>query len=363
MYKKRLIQVLVCIFIIKLNISAETNWKKILDNVSGSIVKIKVMKISQGKDTEYASGSGFIISYDGTIITNKHVIEKAYQYPARYGIKILQPNKNEEEYTAQILAVSSEKDLAQLKIYGTFDPCVLGNSENLQLMDNIMVVGYPLTGAFKVTQGTLQAFQEDEDNEQKYLDLSTQLAPGNSGGPVFDKNGNVVGIATATIIGYNFNLAIPINDVKDFIDSVTLKSVTIQSTPEDADIFIDNVLIGKTPFQAKISNNNTELKILQEMKEPIEVLLDSSIKNNSTLKYQLEKLDRQEYQIVIHSTPANGIVYVDGKKIGKTPCEITVIGNQKFTVEIEKRRYELHKKVYSKKNLPNNTIEVNLKKK
>ena len=179
---------------------------------------------SGSEKKQIGSGSGFFVSSDGLIVTNKHVVS---DLQAEYTVLV-----GEESYPAVVLARDPSNDIALLKIEGSeFTALPLGDSEALKVGETVLAVGNPL-GEFanSVSRGiisglkrTLMAGTGRGDSEQLLGIIQTDAAinPGNSGGPLLNISGEVVGINVAMAQGAeNIGFAIPINQVKKVIDQV-----------------------------------------------------------------------------------------------------------------------------------------------
>ncbi len=173
---------------------------------------------------QIGSGSGFFVSPDGLVVTNKHVVA---DLQADYTVLV-----GEKEYPAKVLARDPSNDIALLRIEGSgFTALPLGDSEALKVGETVLAVGNPL-GEFanSVSRGiisglkrTLTAGSGRGDTEQLLGIIQTDAAinPGNSGGPLLNISGEVVGIDVAMAQGAeNIGFAIPINQVKKVIDQV-----------------------------------------------------------------------------------------------------------------------------------------------
>lgn len=164
------------------------------------------------------SGTGFIISEDGYILTNNHVVESAYTTGSDVIVKLYDGS----EYTAKIVGVEGrDSDVAVLKIEASgLSPVALGNSDEMEVGENIYVVGNPLGElTYTMTSGIVSALDReiaaDTNTSINMFQLDAAVNSGNSGGPVYDAQGRVLGIVTAKyqsagIEGLGF--AIPIND-------------------------------------------------------------------------------------------------------------------------------------------------------
>lgn len=179
------------------------------------------------------SGSGFIITADGYIMTNYHVIEDAY----RAGINVNVILHDGTRYKAQIVGVESDNDVAILKVDADgLSPVTLGNSESMRVGDTIYAVGNPLGELeFSMTTGHVSAkdrriVTESNGDSISMFQIDAAVNSGNSGGPVYNARGEVVGIVTAKykssgVEGIGF--AIPINDAANIAkDLLTTGYVT-----------------------------------------------------------------------------------------------------------------------------------------
>ena len=166
-----------------------------------------------------SSGSGFIVSADGYIITNYHVVEGADTLEVTL--------TNGDSYTAELIGYDSDNaDIALIKIDATgLTPVSLGNSDALAVGEQVVAIGNPLGELTNtLTVGYISALDRviamDTDKDLNVMQTDCAINPGNSGGPLFDMHGNVIGITTAkysssTVEGIGF--VIPINDVTAII--------------------------------------------------------------------------------------------------------------------------------------------------
>ena len=171
------------------------------------------------------AGSGFLITSNGYILTNKHVV---YDDTATYTV-LLSTGK---QLVASVVYKDPQNDLAVIKIDATGLPFVtLGNSDDLVLGQTVAAIGNALgqysnsvsTGVVSGLNRTITAQSEDGTDETLSGVIQTDAAinPGNSGGPLLDLDGDVVGINVATIQGSsNVSFSIPINEVKQIIATV-----------------------------------------------------------------------------------------------------------------------------------------------
>ncbi len=167
-------------------------------------------------------GSGFIVSRDGLILTNNHVIDGAE--------RVIVQLPDRREFTAEIIGADASTDLAVLKIEADdLIPAALGNSDETRVGEWVLAIGNPLgeTLTFTVTSGIVSAKGRGRLNLPGYSQTSIQdfiqtdaaINPGNSGGPLVNLKGEVIGInsAIASETGYNvgYGFAIPINLVRN----------------------------------------------------------------------------------------------------------------------------------------------------
>lgn len=178
------------------------------------------------------SGSGFIVTSDGYIVTNYHVIEEAYK--GGYDISVILYNG--EAYKAEIVGVEDDNDIAVLKVDASGLPAVtLGSSKDLMVGDTVYAIGNPLGElSFSMTSGMVSALDREittgSENglttTNNMFQIDAAVNEGNSGGPVYNDKGQVIGIVTAKysdtgVEGLGF--AIPIDDVTDIINDLMQK--------------------------------------------------------------------------------------------------------------------------------------------
>ncbi len=176
--------------------------------------------------TAAVSGSGFILTSDGYIATNYHVVE---------GATAIEVNLyNGESHNARVLGYNENKDIAVLKIEVTGLPCVvLGDSDKLQVGEQIMAIGNPLGElTFSLSAGIVSAVNREvvftDSGKMELIQTDCAINAGNSGGAMFNSYGEVVGIATGKYSGEtgsgsyidNIGFAVPINDIKDMLKQV-----------------------------------------------------------------------------------------------------------------------------------------------
>jgi serine protease Do len=141
-------------------------------------------------------GSGFIISHDGYVVTNNHVISAGQQGATVESIKVTLPDRR--EFTAKLIGKDAQSDLAVLKIEGTNLPFVkFGDSNGTRVGDWVVAIGNPFGLGGSVTAGIVSAVHRVTGQGgayDRFIQTDASINRGNSGGPMFDLNGNVIGI-------------------------------------------------------------------------------------------------------------------------------------------------------------------------
>ena len=171
-----------------------------------------------------AEGSGVVISKDGYILTNRHVIDQADSVTVTF--------TNGDEYTARVVGADARDDLALIKIEPKQPLTVapLGDSEAVRPGDWVMAMGNPLGFEYSVTVGVVSGKGRSlpENNFGDFIQTDAAIYPGNSGGPLFDLAGEVVGINTAVIPDTNLGFAVPINSAKEILPQLLEKGKVVR---------------------------------------------------------------------------------------------------------------------------------------
>ena len=192
-----------------------------------SVVSINCSAVSTnifGQQTESASsGSGFIYTADGYIVTNQHVVANA----SSINVTLY----NGDTYPATLVGSDSDYDVAVLKIDAKDLPAVtLGSSTDVNVGDTVMAIGNPLGElTFSMSQGIVSCVNRAinvEGTPFNMIQVDASINPGNSGGPLMNLYGEVVGIVSAKYSSYanttveGLGFAIPINDVQSIIKDI-----------------------------------------------------------------------------------------------------------------------------------------------
>lgn len=201
---------------------------KVLPSIVGITVEYKVNSMFGGSSTSEASGSGIIVSSDGYILTNNHVVNSTssssyYQITEATGVKV-KLYGDETEYKATVVGSDKQTDLAVIKIDKTgLTAAELGDSDSVQVGEFAMAIGNPLGLQSSISCGIISAKNrevEDSDTGTTFNLIQTDAAinSGNSGGALVNADGKVIGINTLKLSGTGvegIGFAIPINSTID----------------------------------------------------------------------------------------------------------------------------------------------------
>jgi S1-C subfamily serine protease len=225
---------------------------KVLRGDSDRVLRQQLLDL---REVEVGSGSGFIISPHGWVVTNNHVVsgekfivtvrgEKLEVTIDIARIEIALPGdalgQPARRYEASVYLADPELDLALLRVNATDLPYVgLGDSDVVAPGDRVNAIGYPLGRMLEletpgnvdvipnpsVSAGAISAFRHDAAGERRHLQLSVALNPGNSGGPVVDSEGYAIGVAQSRVVNASaIGFAVPINRVKGMLQKYGLDS-------------------------------------------------------------------------------------------------------------------------------------------
>jgi len=181
---------------------------------------------SGSQEQQIGAGTGFFVTSDGMIVTNKHVVSDT---TADYSVV----TSDGKTHQAKVLARDPVQDIAVIKIDGTGYPTLqLGNSDSVKIGQTVITIGNAL-GQFSntVSRGIISGLKRNltagsdsgdmQENLTNIIQTDAAINPGNSGGPLIDINGNVVGVNVATAQGaQDIGFALPINEVSKVINQV-----------------------------------------------------------------------------------------------------------------------------------------------
>jgi S1-C subfamily serine protease len=227
--------------------------------IAGITLSVLVSGVIAGQTAEISSGSGVVISTEGEILTNAHVVENCQSVTMR-----LAPGNSE----VGVLVASDEKnDLALVRLKDNRNPppsvAVFREGAPIRAGDAIVALGYPLSGVLATTAnvsvGNVSALAGLAD-DSRYLQISAPVQPGNSGGPLLDASGHLVGVVTAKLdalrfarftgdIPQNVNFALKAEVARTFLDS---KGIAYQTARSDLQLSPADVGDLARPFTVPI---------------------------------------------------------------------------------------------------------------
>ncbi|MBU2503777.1 MAG: trypsin-like peptidase domain-containing protein [Nanoarchaeota archaeon] len=200
-----------------LKASVGEDFSGVIDIVIPSVVTVR---------TDSAQGTGFIIHNNGYIVTNAHVLADS-QGNLATGIKAITSNQNIID--AEFIGFDGKLDIALLKISGSYDALELENSDNVQAGEKVIAIGNPLGLQFSVSQGIVSAVHRPGLNGlNAYIQTDTPLNPGNSGGPLINKKGKVIGINNFKVSsGEALGFALESNYIKSTVNEISQAALNL----------------------------------------------------------------------------------------------------------------------------------------
>ena len=210
--KKQLIFPILLVLLLAINIQA-THGNEIIS----STLKRTVMIIALDDNYQpLGIGSGFLVGENGEIVTNYHVVEGASSAIVKF------VNKEEKFEVSSILQISEEYDLAIIQIKSSLSPLPLADDELTSIGDKIYAIGNPEGLEGTVSEGIISGFRKVDD-KFRLMQITAPVSPGSSGGPVINQKGQVIGIASASImLGQNLNFAVPSQKLTEIISKPKL---------------------------------------------------------------------------------------------------------------------------------------------
>jgi hypothetical protein len=194
---------------------------------NGAIVTI----VTAANDKPIALGTGFLVSPDGVIVTNYHVIKTG-------NVAVVKFPDGTALSVDGVLASDKVRDLAIIKIHGkTFRSLTLGNSDRVQIGEDVVAIGNPLGLELTVSNGILSGVRTVEKEGGKFLQVTAPISHGSSGGPLFNMAGEVIGITAMYFEGgENLNFAIPVNDAKLLLHNQSGALHDLPNEPEKSQV-------------------------------------------------------------------------------------------------------------------------------
>lgn len=273
------------------------------------------------------TGSGVIISPDGLIVTNNHVIQNA----SRLQVTL----NNNQNYMAEVIGNDPKSDIALLKIEAEdLDYLPFGNSDNAEIGEWVLAVGNPFNLTSTVTAGIISAKSRDlgmDSNISSFIQTDAAINPGNSGGALVNIYGELIGINTAitsqtgTYVGYAF--AVPSNNARKIVEDILefgdvqrgilgIRGVQASNLPKEYNIdvsegvYVDNVEQGSGAEKAGIRSGDVinkidDVKIRKfsdltgyiGSKRPEDVVKVQVLRDGSTKVYNVRLTKNEVYQI------------------------------------------------------------------
>jgi len=198
-----------------LKASAGEDFSGIVESAVLSVVTIR---------TNSGQGTGFIVDSEGYIVTNAHVIADSEGNLAT-NIQAITSDANAR--SAEFVGYDGDLDIALLKISGTWDALNFGDSDDVSVGQKVIAIGNPLGLQFSVSQGIISAIHRTGGNGlNAYIQTDAALNPGNSGGPLINVEGKVIGINNFKIgSGENLGFALESNYITDSINKISLEEL------------------------------------------------------------------------------------------------------------------------------------------
>jgi serine protease Do len=246
---------------------------EIAKQVSPATVSLKVIGVDNDTETVIGSGTGFIITDDGYIVTNKHVVVLAEEAVSTYYVTVVLPG-DDLPVRAEVVGSDTQTDIAVLKVDTDKKlPCVkLGDSDLLQAGELAVVIGNALGSLDDSVTVEVISAPSREINRNGYrvevIQTDASVNPGSSGGPLINSYGEVVGITNSKIItstSENVGFAIPVNAVKKVIEDIInygkvvdrpYLGVSVRYVPEgsyygaEGGIFVEEIVMNGPAYNA-----------------------------------------------------------------------------------------------------------------
>lgn len=202
---------------------------KVLPSIVNIDIEYDINTIFNGKARTTGTGSGVILSKDGYVLTNNHVVSPQKEnnfYTVSEAKKITVTLSDDKKYDGEIIGVDKTTDLAVIKMKDAKDltPAELGNSDNLKIGEFVMAVGSPLGFKASVTDGIISSVNRkvplSDGSSLIAIQTNASINGGNSGGALVNSKGEVIGINTLKLAGNGIEglgFAIPINSTKTIV--------------------------------------------------------------------------------------------------------------------------------------------------
>jgi hypothetical protein len=207
----------------------------VADVVKQSSDAVVLIVISDSAGQETALGSGFLISADGEIVTNHHVIKDAHSAIVKLSNGAFFP-------VSGVLADDPERDLAVIKVNGKNLPFLsLAEIDKVHVGDHVVAIGSPLGLEGTVSDGIISSVRDV--NNKRWIQTTAPASHGNSGGPLLDMSNHVVGVVTAGVnpeLAQNLNFAVPCSEVASLVLSAHQHSTPLPSVASKTESTLSN---------------------------------------------------------------------------------------------------------------------------
>ena len=335
--------------------SAPTNFIAAAEAITPSVVNIKALTRGNGESfwedgrMSASNGSGVIISNDGYIVTNNHVVQDATD------IQITLDDKR--EFTAKVIGKDAYTDVAVLKIEATNLFAVrFGNSDSMRVGEWVLAIGNPFNLESTVTAGIVSAkarsiniLDDDKYAIEAFIQTDAAVNPGNSGGALVNTNGELIGINTAIITksgryeGYSF--AIPANLVLKVVHDI-MKFGIVQRG------FLGVVINDLTPSLARSMGYNSMNGVYVEQVNPRSAASEAGLKHGDIIiSVQNKKIKNKAevLELVAEQKPGDKISmdYFRGGQMMQTQVTLKNKDNNTGLVQPENpdERYDIFKRI------------------
>ncbi|MBL7222799.1 MAG: trypsin-like peptidase domain-containing protein [Candidatus Brocadiae bacterium] len=314
-----------------------------------------LVEIAQGSRAQ-GTGSAFCVHKAGLFITNRHVLLTRRPRSSRDDIRkiplvkrvtlvISSGETGEREVEAKVLRVSDDVDLALLKVEGAGKPyshLTLGSVDNLMETAEVMAFGFPFGEALAVNRGAYPSISVNagrvtslrrKGGELSQIQVDAVLNPGNSGGPVLDAQGKVIGVVVTGVLGMGVNFAIPVSRLRQFLDrpEILFAPPTLKRNNQH----------DLTEFRARVVS-------LLPTSEPLTLQLTLKTRTGQTRHYDMKPIGDAHRVEAVPIPPRDGplvlqveAVYADGYVRGGVQDRVLKVGDRRTRLsEVRSLRFE-----------------------
>ena len=240
----------ILVSLVSILVSYSASQESVADVVKRASDAVVLIVISNSAGQETTLGSGFLVSADGEIVTNYHVIKEAHSAIVKLSNGAFFPVNG-------VLATDADKDLAIIKVNGKNLPFLtLGDIDKLHVGDHVVAIGSPLGLEGTVSDGIVSALRDVAS--RKWIQTTAPVSHGNSGGPLLDMSNHVVGVITWGVnleLGQNLNFAAPCSEV-----TALLVTARQQAKPLDSVVSRSDGLTGGTVWTSLTSGRDYTIR-------------------------------------------------------------------------------------------------------